>query len=90
MTYMHTKSSPFMDDLRRAYRAEYAASKNLRDEFLSADDYAAFAIAQNPAMVRKMCDNVKAIENEAARRRAEKAGRLRSKPPKSGFAPSAA
>ena len=90
MTNIHTKASPFMDDLRRAYRAEFEKSEVLKAEFLSAADYAAFAVAQNPALIRKMCENVEAIENEAARRRAEEAGRLRSKPQKSGFAPSAA
>ena len=73
-----TKADEFLADLRRAYRAEYEASAELKAEFLSAADYAAFAIAQNPAMVGKMCDNVEAIENEAARRRAEKAGRFHS------------
>ena len=90
MINIHTKADAFMDDLRRAYRAEFEASAELRAEFLCAADYAAFAIAQNPALVGKMCDSVEAIENEAARRRAEEAGRLSSGPPNSGFAPSAA
>ncbi len=77
MTNLNTKSDAFMIDLRRAYRAEYEQSPALRAEFIEAADYAAFKIAENPAMIQKMRENYEAIETEAARQRAIKAGLLR-------------
>ncbi len=77
MTTSHTKSDEFLTDLRRAYRAEYARSTELQEEFVEAGDYAAFKIAENPEMIRKMRENYEAIETEAARQRAMKAGLLR-------------
>ena len=79
MTSIHTGSNAFMDDLRRAYRAEYERSPGLQAEFIEAADYAAFKIAENPAMIQKMRENYKSILDEAARQRAIKAGLLRAR-----------
>ena len=57
-----TKSSPFLADLRRAYRAEFAKSEDLQGEFLSAADYAAFRIGENPTLVRRMLENYEMID----------------------------
>ncbi len=77
MTNFTSKSDEFTADLRRAYRAEYERSPELQAEFIEAADYAAFKIAENPAMIQKMRENYEAIETEAARQRAIKAGLLR-------------
>ncbi len=78
MSNIHTKSDAFMADLRRAYRAEYARSPELQAEFIEAADYAAFMISQSPAMIAKMRDHYEDIMTEAALRRAENAGRVRT------------
>ena len=77
MTNIQTKSDAFMADLRRAYRAEYARSPELQAEFIEAADYAAFKVAESPDLIRRMRENYEAIETEAARQRAIKAGLLR-------------
>ena len=79
MTTIHTKSDAFMTDLRRAYRAEYARLPELQEEFVQAADYAAYMIAKSPEMIQKMRENYQAIEDEAARQRAIKAGLLRAR-----------
>ena len=79
MTSIHTASAAFMADLRRAYRAEYARSAELQTEFIEAADYAAYKISENPAMIRKMRENYEAIEAEAARQRAIRAGLLHAR-----------
>jgi len=76
MTSIHTGSNAFMDDLRRAYRAEYARSPELQAEFIEAADYAGFKIAENPAMIQKMREHYEEIQGEAARQRAIRAGLL--------------
>ena len=78
MTSIQTTSDAFMIDLRRAYRAEFDADEAIRAEFITAEDYAAFMVAENPAMIQKMRENCQAVEDEAALRRAEKAGRVRT------------
>ncbi len=78
MTSIHTKSDAFMADLRRAYRAEYEGSKDIKAEFLSAEDYAAFKVAESPAMIELMRQHHEDVLTEAALRRAEKAGRVRT------------
>ena len=78
MTNTTTKSDALIADLHRAYRDEFARSPELQAEFLSAEDYAAYMCAVNSGRVKIMADNVEAIENEAAMRRAEKAGRVRN------------
>lgn len=79
MTTIHTKSDEFLTNLRRAYRAEYARLPELQAEFVEAADYAAFKIAENPAMIEKMLENYEMIEAEAARQRALRAGLLRTR-----------
>ena len=78
MISIHTKSDALVADLRRAYRDEFARSLELQGEFLSAEDYAAYMVAMNSGRIKIMCDNVEAIENEAAARRAAKAYRFSS------------
>ena len=79
MPTIHTKSDEFMADLRRAYRAEYARTPALQEEFLQAADFAAYKIAENSAMIEKMRENFETIEAEAARQRAIRAGLLRGR-----------
>ncbi len=78
MTSTSTKSDEFMADLRRAYRAEFERTPALQGEFLQAADFAAYKIAENPAMIEKMRENYEMIEAEAARQRAIRAGRVRT------------
>ena len=78
MTNTHTRPDEFVASLRRAYRAEFEASPEISAEFLSAADYAAFKLAENPAMIQKMRETCQAIEDEAARQRAIRAGRVRT------------
>ncbi len=42
MTNKSTRYDNFMDDLRGKMKAEYEASEDLKAEFLSAENYAAF------------------------------------------------
>ena len=79
MTSTSTKSNAFLADLRRAYRAEFEQSPELQAEFLEAEDYAGFKIAENSAMIQKMREHYEEIQGEAARQRAIRAGLLRAR-----------
>ena len=79
MTTIPTKSDEFMADLRRAYRAEYERSPELKAEFTEAADFAAYMVAENPAMIQKMREHYEDIMGEAARRRALKAGLIHTR-----------
>ena len=79
MANKSTRCDNFMDDLRGKMKAEYEASEDLRAEFLSAENYAAFKMNE-PAFralaIRYEADCVEA-DNLAAVDEAEAAGRVR-------------
>ena len=69
--------------MRRAYRDEFDASDasvegSPKNVYLSAEGYAAYMVAMNSGRIKIMRDNVEAIENEAAMRRAVKSYRFSS------------
>ena len=79
MANIPTTSNAFLADLRRAYRAEFDRSPEIKAEFIEAADYAAFKVTESPDLIRRMCENYEATLNEAARQRAIRAGLLHAR-----------
>ena len=74
-----TRFDAFIDDLRGKLKAKYEASPELRAEFVSAENYAAFALNEPSArnLVRQWKADHDDAENLAAFNAAEAAGRVR-------------
>ena len=77
MANKSTRYDTYMDDLRGKMKAEYEASEDLKVEFLSAENYAAFKMNEPAfrALARQHEANCIEADNLTALAEAEAAGR---------------
>jgi hypothetical protein len=48
MTNKHTSFDALIQSVRETLKSEFGASEDLKAEFISADDYAAYVLAKSP------------------------------------------